>query len=516
MINFVYILIAILLAVSCGPDAPQQPEAVKLSVDKTSLEFPDEGGEQTFTVTASEQVYLVPGDGWVSASKGTKGADNKTLVTVTAQKNILPEERQTRISVVAGEEKMYVEVSQAAAPIPPGDGENNGDNDGNGDAVVPENNGNLAWQFAERFGIGWNLGNHFDAQNNGVSGETFWGNPKATQATFTKVKAAGFNTVRIPVTWMGHIGAAPDYKIEDAWLDRVAEVVGYAEAAGLNVIINMHHDGSDSKFWLDIKTAASNSAVQTQLLEQIGAMWGQIADKFKDKGDFLVFEAFNEIHDGGWGWGSNRTDGGKQYRCLNEWNQAFVNAVRASGGENADRILGIPAYCTNVDIAIETFVFPEDAAKDRLMMSVHCYDPYDYTLAATKGEWGHTADASKKVAGDNEADLKAVFEKIYVNFISKGIPVYMGEFGCVNRATGREQKFQQYYLKYYAKLAKTYGVPAIIWDNGAKGAGNERHAFIDHGTGEYCSSEAKEAIQALISSYTNTLTLDDVYRNAPQ
>jgi endoglucanase len=315
---------------------------------------------------------------------------------------------------------------------------------------------------------------------------------------------------------MGHIGEAPDYKIEESWLNRVAEVVGYAEKAGLNAIINMHHDGSDSKFWLDIKTAAANPDVQKQLLEQIGAMWGQIADKFKDKGEFLVFESFNEIHDGGWGWGANRNDGGKQYKCLNEWNQAFVDAVRASGGENTDRILGIPAYCTNVDIAIETFVFPEDTAKDRLMMAVHCYDPYDYTLPATKSEWGHTANASNKVAGDNEADLKKVFEKIYSNFISKGIPVYMGEFGCVNRATAREQAFQQYYLKYYAKLAKTYGVPAILWDNGAKGAGNEKHAFIDHGTGEYCSPEAKAAVQALVGSYTNSLTLDDVYRNAPK
>lgn len=506
-------LSAILMAMSCGTEEPQKSEPVKLSVDKTSLEFTAEGGEQTLTVTASEQLYLVPGDGWVSVKKGAKSPDHKTVVTVTVQKNTMTEVRETKISVVAGDDKIYVEVSQEAGE-PAGDGGGTGDNGGG--AVVPENNGNLAWQFAERLGIGWNMGNHFDAHNNGVSGETFWGNPKATQTTFTKVKAAGFNTVRIPVTWLGHIGEAPEYKIEEAWLDRVAEVVGYAEAAGLNAIINMHHDGADSKFWLDIKTAATNPAVQTQILEQISAMWGQIADKFKDKGDFLIFESFNEIHDGGWGWGANRNDGGKQYQCLNEWNQAFVDAVRASGGENADRILGIPAYCTNVDIAIETFVFPEDSAKDRLMMAVHCYDPYDYTLPANKSEWGHTADASKKVAGDNEGDLRKVFEKIYVNFISKGIPVYMGEFGCVNRATAREQAFQQYYLKYYAKLAKTYGVPSIIWDNGAKGTGNERHAFIDHGTGEYCSTEAKAAIQALISSYANNLTLDDVYRNAPK
>lgn len=380
MRKILYILSTLILAISCGPENPEQPETVKLSVDKTALEFTAEGGEQTITVTASESLYLVPGDNWISARKGAKSADHKTVVTVIVQNNTVAKERQTRLSVVAGDEKIYVEISQEAGKDNGGNGGNGDDGGQGGSWTVPENNGNLAWQFAERLGIGWNMGNHFDAHNNGVSGETFWGNPKATQATFTKVKAAGFNTVRIPVTWVGHIGPAPDYKIEDAWLDRVAEVVGYAEAAGLNAIINMHHDGADSQFWLDIKTAAKNPDVQKQILEQVGAMWGQIADKFKDKGDFLIFEAFNEIHDGGWGWGANRNDGGKQYKCLNEWNQAFVNAVRASGGQNADRILGIPAYCTNVDISLESFVMPEDTAKDRLMMSVHCYDPYDYTL----------------------------------------------------------------------------------------------------------------------------------------
>lgn len=506
-----YILSLILLAVSCGTDNPQRAEAVKLSVDKASLEFTAEGGSQTFTVTASERLYLVPGDGWVSAFQGSKSADNKTVVTVTVQENTATEVRQTRISVVAGEDKQYVEVSQAA-----GSGSSDDGGQAGAEGAVPENTGNTAWQFAAKFGIGWNLGNQFDAQNNGVSGETLWGNDKATQATFDKVKAAGFTTVRIPVTWMGHIGEAPEYKIDDAWLDRVAEVVGYAENAGLNAIVNMHHDGADSRWWLDIKTAAIDSEVHEQIKAQVRAMWGQIAAKFSDKGDFLVFEAFNEIHDGSWGWGANRTDGGRQYNCLNEWNQTFVDAVRRAGGKNADRILGIPAYCTNTDIAIESLVMPKDSQEGRLMVSVHCYDPYDYTLAAKCSEWGHTADASKKVSGDNESDLKAVFEKLHVNFVSKDIPVYMGEFGCVNRATVREQAFQQYYLKYFAKLAKTYGVPAMIWDNGAAGAGEERHAFLDHGTGEYCSPEAKAAIEALITSYESDHTLEHVYTNAPK
>ena len=495
MIRIVYILAAMLLAMSCGPESPEQQENVILSVDKTTLDFNTDGGEKTFTVTSSGQFSVVPGEKWLTAKKGAKSGD-KTVVTVTATKNYALEARQTKITITSGDQKRYVEVSQKSATEAP--------------------SGDITKDYAARLGIGWNLGNHFDAYNNGVSGETAWGNPKATQATMNKVKAAGFSTVRIPVTWMGHIGAAPDYKIDEKWLNRVAEVVGYAEAAGLNAIVNMHHDGADSKNWLDIKTAAKDPAVHQQILDQVSAMWRQIADKFKDKGDFLIFEAFNEIHDGGWGWGENRNDGGKQYQCLNEWNQAFVDAVRASGGENADRILGIPAYCTNVDIAVQTFKMPEDVVEGRLIMAVHCYDPYDYTLPATKSEWGHTADESKKVSGNNEADLKRVFEKIYNNFIKKGIPVYMGEFGCVNRATAREQAFQQYYLKYYAKLAKTYFVPSIIWDNGAKGAGNEKHAFIDHGTGEYCSPEAKAAIEAMVDSYKNTLSLEDVYNSAPK
>ena len=508
MKQILYILTALFLIAGCGPDDPQT-ETVRLSVDKTSLEFTAEGGDQTFTVTASEQVYIVPGENWLKFKKGAAGSDYKATVTITAEANTATEPRQTRISVVAGEEKHYVDVTQAAAEkTEPGPGP-----DG---PIVPENDGNLAWKMAERLGIGWNLGNQFDAHNNGVSGETVWGNPKASPQTFTKVKAAGFSTVRIPVTWMGHFGEAPEYKIEEAWIDRVAEVVGYAEEAGLNVIINMHHDGADSKYWLDIKSAAANTTIQARILEQITALWTQIAVKFQDKGSFLMFEAFNEIHDGGWGWGTNRGDGGKQYKCLNEWNQAFVDAVRAAGGENENRFLGIPAYCTNVDIAIESMVLPKDKVLGKQMVSVHCYDPFDYTLSAKYSEWGHTAAASKKVPGDNEDDLKKVFEKLYVHFVSQGTPVYLGEFGCVNRSTEREQAFQQYYLKFFAKLSKTYGVPCLLWDNGAKGYGEECSAFINHGNGEYSSPEAKAAMQALVGSYVNSLTLSDVYRNAPK
>ena len=511
MKRILYILTSVLLFAACGDPQTEEPQKVDtpLSATPQTLTFTAQGGELTFTVISGSDINLSPWDKWYTVTKDARNTSTlKTVVTVAAQENTDTQERTSKISVVCGDQKVYVDLVQGAGTGTPG-------GNGGGDTPKPEPSGNAAWEIAARLGIGWNLGNHFDAHNNGVSGETAWGNPKATQAAFNKIKAAGFSTVRIPVTWLGHIGEAPDYKIEDAWLDRVAEVVGYAEKAGLNVILNMHHDGADSNYWLDIKTAAVNPEVHQQITEQVTAMWSQIAWKFQDKGDFLIFESFNEIHDGGWGWGANRNDGGKQYRCLNEWNQAFVGAVRGAGPLNMERLLGVAVYSANPDLAIEALEMPSDYLEDRLMVSVHCYDPYDYTLPAKYSEWGHTASSSKKVSGDNEGQLKSVFVKLHDNFVAKGIPVYLGEFGCVNRATEREQAFQQYYLKYFAKLSKTYGIPCMLWDNGAMGHGNEKHAFINHGTGEYCSDEAKAAVQALVGSYTNDLTLEEIYNSAP-
>ena len=249
------------------------------------------------------------------------------------------------------------------------------------------------FEVRDAMGMGWNLGNQFDAHNNGKSSETAWSQPKATQTTFNKVAAAGIKTVRIPITWMGHIGNAPDYKIEDAWLNRIYEVVGYAENAGLNAIINIHHDGADSKYWLNIKECAKNADKQAETVAKLSAVWKQIAEKFKDKGHFLIFEAMNEIQDGGWGWGENRSDGGKQYAAMNEWLKAIVTTIRSTGGNNANRWLGIPAYNTDIDLS-QYLVLPDDPA-NRLMVSIHYYAPYEYTLESKYSQWGHAAENGK-------------------------------------------------------------------------------------------------------------------------
>ena len=149
--------------------------------------------------------------------------------------------------------------------------------------------------LARWLGMGWNLGNQLDAIAEGVSNETVWGNRPVTQVTFDKLAAAGFTSVRIPVTWMGHIGSAPEYKLEESWLKRVEEVVGYAEKAGLNAIVNIHHDDN---YWLSMKKAIQGEEQNEAIKAQLKAVWTQIAARFKDKGHFLLFEAMNEIHDG--------------------------------------------------------------------------------------------------------------------------------------------------------------------------------------------------------------------------
>lgn len=361
-------------------------------------------------------------------------------------------------------------------------------------------------------GLGWNLGNQLDAFKDNVASETAWGNSPVSQATMDGLREAGFTSVRIPVTWLGHIGDTPDYLLDTAWLDRVAEVVGYAEKAGLKAIVNIHHDGGH---WLDIGAASRDSVQADTISRMLAAVWTQIARRFADKGDFLYFESMNEIHDGGWGWGANRTDGGKQYAIFNDWQQVFVDAVRSTGANNTTRWLGIPSYCTNIDLA-EYLVLPDDPA-GRIMVAVHCYEPYEYALENKYTEWGHTADESRKYSGDNEAAVRNEFAKVKKRYVDRGIPVYIGEFGNVHRSDDRAEAFRKYYLEYFCKAARDNGLSLFFWDNGATGAGRECSGLIDHSTGAYINN-GKEIIDAMVKGYftqSPDYTLQSVYSSAP-
>lgn len=373
-------------------------------------------------------------------------------------------------------------------------------------------------EVAQALGLGWNLGNQMDAQNDGVAIETGWGNEAATQATFDSLARAGFGAVRIPVTWLGHIGEAPEYRIDSLWLNRVDELVGYAERAGLKAIVNIHHDGADGNYWLSIREAAADSVAGERIKAELKAVWTQIAERMKERGSFLVFEAANEIHDGGWGWGGNRTDDGHQYRILNEWNQLFVDAVRATGGENTRRYLGIPGYCADPELTMEHMVLPKDPTPRRLMVSVHYYAPVDYTLTDKFSEWGHTARADRKDSWGDEDKVREIFGRLQAKYVDQGIPCYVGEIGCVHRDDPRAEAFRKYYLEYVFKAARTYGLAPFYWDNGLTGAGRECSGLVDHATGRLLNNAAEVigVMRRALSDDDDNYTLETIQANAPQ
>ena len=478
----------------------QNVAQVQLSVDQTSAAFEYYGGEAVLQVTSSTQPTVSTDANWVSVTTGSIDENRRTTVTLFAAANRDASSRQGTVTVACGSQKATVSLTEKGYSI----------QTAGATELTPQ-------MVFDAMGPGWNMGNHMDAIANGVSAETIWGNAKCTQATFDGVKAAGFKAVRICVTWEGHIGAAPGYQLEEKWLARVEEIVGYAEKAGLVAIVNTHHDES---YWLDIAKVLSGATTSKKVQDQIFCVWTQIANRFRDKGEWLVFESMNEIQDGGWGWSDAfKNDPGRQYAILNDWNQAFVDAVRATGGNNATRWLGVPGYCASPNFTMEGLVLPKDyTSANRLMVAVHDYDPYNYTLNnPLVRQFGHTADPSLRCSNDDEAGLRYTFDKLKETYVDKGIPVYLGESGC-SRHNPEDLPFQEYYMEYFNKAAADRLLPTFLWDNGAKGAGSESHGYIDHGTGQFIDNYGKTMVGIMVKAVTTkdpAYTLESVYNSAP-
>ena len=507
-------VMAILLSInilSCSSSNSSIEELPYLTVKSVSPQnLAAAGGEITIRVSSYPIATAQSDAGWITLKSNTS-SDSLTSFTFTAKAN-KGNAREAGITITAGEKETSIIITQAA------------NNEQESKPAIDENL--PAVKVAKELGLGWNLGNQLDAHVNEIADETSWGNGKVTQETLLKVKQAGFTSVRIPVTWLGKVGEAPHYHIDTDWMNRVAEVVEYAEKAGLKAIINIHHDGHrhihedgfDEHRWLDIVGAAQNKDMNTAIKEQLKSMWTQIAQRFENKGEFLIFEGLNEIHDGRWGSGTNTTDGGKQYAILNEWQQVFVDAVRATGGNNATRYLGISGYCTSPNLTIKHLQLPTDPAQDRLLISVHYYDPATFALEDKFAEWGHTGAPSKKESWGDEEHLKKVFAALRTAYVEKGIPVYIGEMGCVHRNNNRSEAFRKYYLEYVCKAARTNGMAVFYWDNGNAGAGRECSGLMNHTTGTYVNN-GKDVIDVMTKGYFSndpSYTLESLYNNAPQ
>ena len=321
-------------------------------------------------------------------------------------------------------------------------------------------------------GMGWNLGNQLEASNNKVPNETAWGNPTISEDLIKLVKEQGFKTVRIPVSYLSKIGEAPDYKIDEAWLDRIQEVVDYVVNNDMFAIINMHGDGY---YTIDGAWLLCVDENQDEIKDKYEKVWKQIAERFKDYDQHLIFESMNEEFDNTYG-----EPDPTGYANINAYNQIFVDTVRKTGSNNEKRWLLMPGWNTNIGHTAgdKGFVIPEDslckADGKRIMISVHFYDPYNFTLdenlVSATTQWGKYATEKFDTWGQEDyvdSQMKLLNDK----FVSQGYPVVIGEMGVVdkNHIDPTMNEFRRYWNEYVVKAAKDNGCIPVYWDNGFNG-----------------------------------------------
>ena len=345
-----------------------------------------------------------------------------------------------------------------------------------------------AQQLAYYMAPGWNLGNTLEAgnqanndtNNGGLNAEISWQNTKTTQAVIDMVKANGFKSIRIPCSWvMGHISDAATTKIDAAWMARVKEVVDYAINADLYVIINDHWDGG----WIEDSFTDVSAATVSKNSAKFAALWKQIAETFKDYDERLLFAGLNEpAHSGG--------TASVYIKALKTYEQTFINTVRATGGNNAKRVLIVQGPATNITDTYNYYGdMPSDEAENRLMLEIHSYDPWTFCGLEQDESWGkmqyywgkgHTlSGAGTRNASVNEDDLESLYQKMK-KFTDKGIPVVMGEYGANHRNVksikGQSQKKHEEAVAYWYEKATQYamecGMIPFVWDTNALGYPN--------------------------------------------
>lgn len=305
-------------------------------------------------------------------------------------------------------------------------------------------------RFVRNMGNGINLGNSLDATNlwdyipdaDELDYETFWGNPKITQSQLNAVYKAGFRTVRIPVTFEDHIDE--NNHISDVWMDRVEEIIKLALNENLYVIMDLHGDE-----WLNLDVTN-----KTEIMEKFKTVWFQIAQRFGDYDNHLLFEGMNEprLRDTEHEW----SDGNDQLRkFINELNMLFVDTVRSTGKKNSERYLLICPYCNGpwVDTLSDLYI-----PKGNIIVAVHMYRPYDFCQNESgTAQWNPYSE-------DDIAEARDAFELMNKTCVKKKIPVIFTEYGCKDKDNTEERSE---WAKYYMMLSNKYHIPCIWWDNGS-------------------------------------------------
>lgn len=348
-------------------------------------------------------------------------------------------------------------------------------------------------QFSQNLMPGWNLGNQLESNSDGTPSETTWGNPVITEKLIKQVKAQGFKSIRIPVSYLSKIGAGPNYTIDSKWLDRVQEVVDMCIDNGLYAIINVHGDGyySIKGGWL---LCAESASEQKTIKAKYEKVWEQIAKRFKNYDEHLVFESMNEEFDG-----TYNTPNREYYDNINAYNQIFVDTVRKAGGKNNSRYLLVPGWNTDINYTAGDYGFkiPNDST-GRLMISVHYYDPWKFCggeEAPGIFRWGDSIKG-QAIRNSGEKHTDAKFDQLYDAFISKGYGVIIGEYGAIDKTykDSRSTAYRAYFAEYVNYAAHKRNIVTVYWDNGYNG---------DNGFGIFdrkkCTVTQPEIIKGIIN-----------------
>jgi endoglucanase len=334
-----------------------------------------------------------------------------------------------------------------------------------------------ATDVARQINAGWNIGNSLEA----TGGETAWGNPLITQQLIDSVKAAGFNAVRIPVAWDGHANQTT-LQIDPVWMARVKQVVDFAIGSGMYVVLNIHWDGG----WLEEHPLFS---FQTAVNQKQRAYWTQIANQFRTYNERLLFAGTNEVHAD---FGTPTTE---HITVQQSYNQTFVDAVRATGGNNASRTLVVQTYNTNMWHGLDFFSLPTDTIANRLIVETHYYDPFDFTLNPTGSctAWGAPFPVQSACTWAYESYVTDLFGRVRAEWVAQGVPVIIGEYGVATRPN-LNLDAREYWLETINRSAAENGIKTFYWDNGVVPSQTNGFALFNRNTGAVVDQDALEAI----------------------
>ncbi|TCN53724.1 dihydroxy-acid dehydratase [Flavobacterium circumlabens] len=461
-----FIVVSGVFACSSEKEVSENTIQKTLTVNTNKIDFEAKESETNVVIAAEVTSWTISASDatWIKLSK-TSGIKGTSLVTITALENKTKDTRTATITISSGEAApLQVSVSQAGtAVVETGLYPNYNTNPIAADASGMSS---TAAQLAAKIKLGWNIGNTMEATN----GETAWGNPKVTKALIDAVKANGFNAIRIPCSWNQYVANTATAQIKIDWLNRVKEVVQYCVDNDMYVVINIHWDGG----WLENNITEAKKAENNARQK---AFWEQIATHFRGFDEHLLFASANEPN----------VEDAVQMAVLTSYHQTFIDAVRSTGGKNAYRTLVVQGPATDIEKTNKLMLnLPVDKIANRMMVEVHYYSPWNFAGLTKDESWGkmfyywgtgfHSAtDPDRNATWGEETDLANNFKLMKTQFVDKGIPVLLGEFGAIRRtsltgdALTLHLNSRAYYLKTVVKQAKANGLLPFYWDEGSTG-----------------------------------------------